>query len=306
MTTMQDRSLGGVKADDLDEVAITPPVERPVLRQAGADESIDFGKISASIMPAPAVSSMPPPMPAARTYAGDLGAPQLKTRTVALAASALVLAGVAGGLLIDAAAERAARRSFARSIESNAEFLPMTDDSEDAQRFSEVAASVAPRIRLESASVAVIDAKEEAAVKKLPAAKPVAPTSVSAGASERARASDKTAEKTAAPKLAAAALPAPAETERKADLSLPAQPSREAVQQALLSVRPAVMACAGSVHGQALVEVSVGPSGRVRTATVGGAFAGTKEGSCIARAVRTAKFPAFSRDDFRVTFPYQL
>ena len=66
------------------------------------------------------------------------------------------------------------------------------------------------------------------------------------------------------------------------------------------------MACSASRHGAAPVEVSIGPSGRVRNAVVGGAFAGTPEGSCIARAVRTAKFPAFSAEDFRVTFPYQL
>jgi hypothetical protein len=39
---------------------------------------------------------------------------------------------------------------------------------------------------------------------------------------------------------------------------------------------------------------------------VGGDFAGTTEGSCIARAVRGARFPAFKQERFRILYPYAL
>jgi hypothetical protein len=56
-----------------------------------------------------------------------------------------------------------------------------------------------------------------------------------------------------------------------------------------------------------MTQVTVdGSSGRVTNARVQGQFAGTPEGSCIARAVRRARFPRFKRPSFQVTFPYRL
>jgi hypothetical protein len=39
---------------------------------------------------------------------------------------------------------------------------------------------------------------------------------------------------------------------------------------------------------------------------VSGPFAGTPVGSCVARAVRAARFPPFAEDRFEVTYPFQL
>lgn len=88
-------------------------------------------------------------------------------------------------------------------------------------------------------------------------------------------------------------------------LDLPAQPSREQVQAALDAVRSNVAACTEST-GQVVVRVTVSGRGRVTTAVVqGGQFAGP-EGSCIARAVRTARFPQFSERRFVVQYPFRL
>ncbi len=76
---------------------------------------------------------------------------------------------------------------------------------------------------------------------------------------------------------------------------------------ALGSVRPAVAACAGGRGGVATVRVTfAGASGRVTTAVVEGAFAGSSEGSCIARAVRAASVPPFEQPTASVSFPFQL
>lgn len=86
-----------------------------------------------------------------------------------------------------------------------------------------------------------------------------------------------------------------------------ATPSREDVIAAMGSVRAPVAACAQGRGGVALVRVTfAGPSGRVTGAVVGGQFAGTTQGSCIARAVRAASVPRFAQPTFEVSFPFQL
>jgi hypothetical protein len=67
-----------------------------------------------------------------------------------------------------------------------------------------------------------------------------------------------------------------------------------------------VSACAAERHGVATVEITVGSSGRVRSALVTGDFAGTPEGSCVARAVRRARFPQFTQPTFEITYPFSL
>ena len=89
--------------------------------------------------------------------------------------------------------------------------------------------------------------------------------------------------------------------------SLPETPSRDAVIAAMRAVQPAVRACAqGDRHGVATVRIVIGSSGRVRNAEVVGDFAGTSEGSCVARAVRGASVPPFSSASFAVTYPFPI
>jgi hypothetical protein len=90
------------------------------------------------------------------------------------------------------------------------------------------------------------------------------------------------------------------------DSALPAQPSREAVVAALSSISAQLSACVGQKHGTANVNLTVRGTGVVSHALVTGTFAGTPEGSCIARAVKLARFEPF-RDAFvRITYPFQL
>jgi hypothetical protein len=84
------------------------------------------------------------------------------------------------------------------------------------------------------------------------------------------------------------------------------KPTREDVQTALEGVRASVAACAPGKRGTAQVDITVASTGVVTKALVGGDFAGTPEGSCIARAVRGAKLPTFSQPTFRVIYPFAL
>jgi hypothetical protein len=87
---------------------------------------------------------------------------------------------------------------------------------------------------------------------------------------------------------------------------LPLQPSREDVRSALDAVIPELQKCVGEQHGDADVTMVVRSHGVVSYAVVSGSFAGTPEGSCIARSVKLAKFPAFSAPSLRVTYPFSL
>jgi len=97
---------------------------------------------------------------------------------------------------------------------------------------------------------------------------------------------------------------APAEA---AASNLPEQPSRDEVVSALRGVEDAVKACGAGQHGVALAAITVaGSTGRVSSVNVSGQFQGTPIGSCVARAVRGARFSKFSRADFKVTFPFRI
>jgi hypothetical protein len=84
------------------------------------------------------------------------------------------------------------------------------------------------------------------------------------------------------------------------------KPTREDVQAALEPVKPQVIACAQGKRGTAQADITVASSGVVTRALVVGDFAGTPEGSCMARAVRDAHFPSFAQPSFRVIHPFML
>jgi hypothetical protein len=87
--------------------------------------------------------------------------------------------------------------------------------------------------------------------------------------------------------------------------NLPEQPTKSQVLSAMNKVRPAVQACAKGQSGVAFVNVSVaGKTGRVTNAQVSGVTG--PAGSCIARAVRKARFPKFQQNVFKVKFPFKL
>jgi hypothetical protein len=122
------------------------------------------------------------------------------------------------------------------------------------------------------------------------------------------------AQASAAAREPAAAVRDASDTARRSDVSsgtpgatnLPAQPSRDDVRAALNAVIPELHKCTGSQHGTADVTMTVRSAGVVSYAVVAGSFAGTPEGSCIARTVKLAKFPAFSEPSVRVSYPFEL
>jgi hypothetical protein len=83
-------------------------------------------------------------------------------------------------------------------------------------------------------------------------------------------------------------------------------PTRGEVVQRLESVRSSVRACAAGLSGVADLDITIAHSGVVTHVLVGGDFAGTTQGSCIARAVREARFPSFKQERFRLLYPYAI
>jgi hypothetical protein len=72
----------------------------------------------------------------------------------------------------------------------------------------------------------------------------------------------------------------------------------------MASVRSATDACVAGKTGMSQVTARVVDSGKITHVVVHGDFAGTSEGSCIARVVRTAALPPFSREQFEFTYPF--
>ncbi|MCC7537683.1 MAG: hypothetical protein IT379_15780 [Deltaproteobacteria bacterium] len=90
--------------------------------------------------------------------------------------------------------------------------------------------------------------------------------------------------------------------------TLPVTLDRAAVVRGFAGVAAEVRGCAtDGRHGVAQVEVTIANTGRVVGAVVsGGQFAGTPIGSCVARAVRRARFPRFQQPTVRVSYPFNL
>jgi hypothetical protein len=88
--------------------------------------------------------------------------------------------------------------------------------------------------------------------------------------------------------------------------SVPSTPSRQDVITALDGVRATVQRCANGNVGTVPVTLTFGATGDVESVSVGGTFAGTPAGRCIADAVRGVHVPAFSRPSFTVTYPFAL
>jgi len=92
---------------------------------------------------------------------------------------------------------------------------------------------------------------------------------------------------------------------RKADASL-GPLSKSAVVGGMNSVKGKVADCYNQfkVQGMAMVNVVIGKSGRVSSATVSGKFAGTPTGACVQKAVKSAVFPP--SEGFTTPYPFQL
>jgi hypothetical protein len=82
--------------------------------------------------------------------------------------------------------------------------------------------------------------------------------------------------------------------------------TRTQVQAALESMRDQLQTCAAGAHGRMKANVTISGAGRVTYATIEGAFAGTPQGSCMARALRGTQFPQFASPLLRVGYPFAL
>lgn len=80
---------------------------------------------------------------------------------------------------------------------------------------------------------------------------------------------------------------------------------RNDVQNGMNSVANGVKACGQGQSGTVTLKVVIGRTGRVMSANATGPFAGTPVGSCAARAVRSARFPA-SDANLTVHYPFRL
>lgn len=87
---------------------------------------------------------------------------------------------------------------------------------------------------------------------------------------------------------------------------LPERPTRSQVTAVLTPLNGAVRQCAGSQTGTAPVSITINSDGSVRTATVGGPFAGSSVGECIAGVVRRAHFQPFRAQQAQITWPFVI
>jgi hypothetical protein len=83
----------------------------------------------------------------------------------------------------------------------------------------------------------------------------------------------------------------------------PAQPTREQVRDVMTAMHSQLAQCAQDKHGTTYANVTVQGNGRVSYSLIEGAFAGTEAGSCMARALRSARFPEFVGPPFKVRYP---
>ncbi len=77
-------------------------------------------------------------------------------------------------------------------------------------------------------------------------------------------------------------------------------------KQGMSSVAARAQACYAGTQGTATVKLTISPSGHVDKVTVGGAFAGTPVGNCVAAAVQGASFPAWDGAPQSFNYSYLL
>ncbi len=86
--------------------------------------------------------------------------------------------------------------------------------------------------------------------------------------------------------------------------NLPEQPGRDDVARGLRSVAAQVESCGGGSAGVANAAITFASSGRVSNVNVTGVPPAVQ--SCVARGVRSARVPPFSRPTFNVNFPFRV
>jgi hypothetical protein len=87
---------------------------------------------------------------------------------------------------------------------------------------------------------------------------------------------------------------------------LPETLERSEVIEGIEMLRNEYEACAADLHGVADLMLTVLNTGRISHAVVGGKFAGTPQGSCLARTLRQARFRSFLQPRIEIAYPLSL
>ena len=86
----------------------------------------------------------------------------------------------------------------------------------------------------------------------------------------------------------------------------PATPARGEILVAMNAIKPAVEACtAGDAHGVFVLRVAFSGDGRVREASAQRSELEPAQERCVLDAVRGLRLPAFSQDQFALTYPFR-
>lgn len=206
------------------------------------------------------------------------------------------------------ASERPASRESALAPAAPMQTAPSQTQARNHAAASPTAATgttaPSPTARATEAPKATVQRAEPAAVDAPAAAAPVASSSEPAAPPEPvAPAATPSADQASAAVPAATATP---EEAAAALAALPVTPTREQVVAGFDAIVPELVRCAAGKHGIAQLSATIAGSGRVSYALVDGQFQGSPEGSCMVRAVRTARFPQFTQPTLKVSYPVSL
>ena len=92
------------------------------------------------------------------------------------------------------------------------------------------------------------------------------------------------------------------------ELKLPEELPRQAIADAMSTIRPQVFACYEKFKEPGTAELTyiVASNGMVQSIRVGGSFDGTPTGTCVLDAGKNARFPRFKAERQQFTYPFFL
>jgi predicted Zn finger-like uncharacterized protein len=180
------------------------------------------------------------------------------------------------------------------------------DETPSAEGSASPSASAAPS--------ALAELKKDEPPASKPDETPAASASVAPAESASAAPDAKTADKTPTAVAVAVAKTATTDATKKKEDPIPPGPSdapafsKSSAISALTAASMSASACKkpGGPTGSGKATVTFAPSGRVTTATVSGAFAGTPVGGCVASGFRKAHVPAFSGSAVTVSKSFSI
>jgi hypothetical protein len=229
--------------------------------------------------------------------------PQLQAATTEASPASAEIARAAAPVLAPAVASRA-------HVHEAAHTTPQIVESAQNEASVEQAGATATEPTTSATLATPVAEQIHTARGRRRAARVLAPApAVSAKVLEEKPAAPSVTTATASPAATRAVAPAASLTARPVaatSQNLQQDLSRTQVQNGLESVRGQLQSCAAGAHGRTTANVTVSGAGRVTYVTIEGAFAGTPQGSCMARALRGAQFPQFATPQLRVRYPFAL